>query len=303
VPRNSATSPVTVVDWRQADAAELAQCYRQEREHWLEVLGWETSWTWAMVERARITWGLPGYIARDADGRVCGWSFQLVEHGAVRIGGMVSDSPDVTTQLVDRILEHAREIKAELVSCFIADRAPNLSAVLAARGFICEPFHYLTRQLSSSGRTGNDAAPATVVAAVAESAGVAYEAWDRDLSAAADLFASAYDADAALHFTTSGTRDEWRTYVRQLVEQPACGSLDDVATVMLRDQRGLVALALVTTLAPGTAHLAQLAVRPDSQGRGLARQMLSAALARADAEQRQIMTLLVAWSSAAAQQV
>ena len=302
VTRDKGSSPLTVVDWRHVDAALLAQCYRLERAHWREVLRWETAWTWAMVERARVTWGLPGFAALDRNGRVRGWSFQLVEHATVRIGGIVADSEEVTARLVERILDHAREVKAEIVSCFVAERAPGLSTALAATGFDCEPFDYLTCDLPSTpavARVG-DAEGTTAEAAKAGGAGASYEPWDHDVVAAADLFAAAYDAKSALHFTTSGTLDEWRTYVRQLVEQPACGSLDETGTMMLRDRQGLAALALVTTLAPDTAHLAQIAVRPDCQGRGLARQMVTEALARAAAQRRRAMTLLVAGSNAAA---
>ena len=294
---NSLSSPLTIVDWRHVDAALLTQCYTRERAQWRDVLRWETSWTWSMVERARVTWGLPGFMALDRSGAVRGWSFQLIEHGAVRIGGIVTDSAEVTTKLVDRILEHAREVKAELVSCFIAERAPGLDAVLAARGFDCEPFDYLTRELSWS---TDEAQKASAASAASGRDPVTYEPWDHDMVAAADLFAAAYDTTSALHFTTGGTIPEWRTYVRQLVEQPACGSLDDAGTLMLRDSRGLAALALVTTLAPDTAHLAQIAVRPDCQGHGIARRMLIEALVRATAQRRRAMTLLVAGSNAAA---
>jgi predicted N-acetyltransferase YhbS len=51
--------------------------------------------------------------------------------------------------------------------------------------------------------------------------------------------------------------------------------------------------AIVTRLAPSTAHLAQLAVRSEARGRGLGRQLVELALEKAAAAGCDCMTLLV----------
>jgi ribosomal protein S18 acetylase RimI-like enzyme len=66
-----------------------------------------------------------------------------------------------------------------------------------------------------------------------------------------------------------------------------------VATRVSRDDYGLQALALITSISGKTAHLAQLAVHPDARGCGVAMRLVREALACAAQEGRSAMTLLV----------
>jgi ribosomal protein S18 acetylase RimI-like enzyme len=274
---------VTLLDWRHADAELLQPCYGREYTYWRDVLAWDTGWTWTTVEEARVTWGLPGLIALDPAGRLRGWSFYLVEERALRIGALVADTAEARRAIVARLVEQGRSDRLDLVSCFIAERTTGLRAELEAEDFECETFHYLQCDLAGDRLRPERAADDAKTC----------ERWDGDAVAAADLLASAYQHEAALHFTSGGTVEEWRTYVRLLIEQPACGTLDADGTLMVRDRAGLAALALVTNLASETAHLAQMAVRPDCRGRGVARRLLDAVLRLAAARGRTTMTLLV----------
>jgi len=270
-----------LLDWRDVDAAIIERCYAHERVYWRDHLAWDSSWTWAVVERARRSQALPGFVGVDGDGTVRGWTFHLIERSTLRIGGLVADERSITRQLVDRTIAAARTAGAAAVACFITSRAAGLADLLRSRGGTAEPFHYLASPLdTSSGRwsvaSSDDVAP-----------------WDGDIAAASDLLSGAYAPGAAIHFADEGTREDWVRYVRQLVEQHGCGTIDRAATLMVRDARGLAALALVTSLAPTTAHLAQLAVRADRRGEGLARRVLAAAAAAARAQGRTTMTLLV----------
>ena len=56
---------------------------------------------------------------------------------------------------------------------------------------------------------------------------------------------------------------------------------------------------MTTEIAPGVAHIAQMAVAPNHQGRGLGRTLVTAAMAAASATCRR-MTLLVAESNQSA---
>jgi ribosomal protein S18 acetylase RimI-like enzyme len=242
------------------------------------------------VEQARLTWGLPGSVAFDGDGNVVGWSFHHVQNGVVRIGGLVADTITTTRRLVDHLVEIARSRRAFAITCFVAARAPGLANSLESRGLSCEPFHYMLRPL--------DAASADLVEHRSPC-----ETWDQDIAAAGALLACVYPASESLHFTTSGAVDEWQDYVESLVGQPACGALDAACTIMARDDRGLAGLAIVTTLAPDTAHVAQIAVRRDRQGQGLARRLLREAMQRAARQGRTAMTLLVGDGNARALRV
>jgi GNAT superfamily N-acetyltransferase len=268
-----------VRDWRDADAALLRACYAREQRAWQHDLSWDTTWTWATVEQARVSWGLPGLLAFDDDGTVQGWAFCMPENGRQHVGGLVASSQSATSALLDAILEN--QAAGTDISCFIRNRAPGLIPALIARGFEVERFEYLTRPL-----TGADARHASAFAAE--------NAWlDADFPGAAALLKASYSSDAGRHFAPGGTVAEWVRYLSGVVHQAGCGQLDRLATRVARDEYGLQALALITSISGKTAHLAQLAVHPDARGCGVALRLVREALACAAQEGRSAMTLLV----------
>jgi ribosomal protein S18 acetylase RimI-like enzyme len=267
-------------DWRDADPALLRACYERERQSWQDDLGWDTTWTWATVERARVGWGLPGLMAWDDAGTLQGWAFSMTDGATLHIGGLVASSPAVTSALLDRLLDGSAAPAGS--ACFIRHRAPGLLEALASRGFEIERFLYLLRPLTSAdARTG------------AGFCGLA-TAWnDRDFMAAAGLLQACYSPDAGRHFAPSGTIGEWAKYLSGVVQQAGCGLIDRDTTRVQRRAGALHALALVTSIHPETSHLAQLVVHPDARGCGVATRLIREALACAARAGRTAMTLLV----------
>jgi ribosomal protein S18 acetylase RimI-like enzyme len=130
------------------------------------------------------------------------------------------------------------------------------------------------------------------------------DSWrDGDIERAAALLHVAYPPEVGRHFAPHGTRHEWVRYVAALVTEAPCGTLDRRATRVVRDGDRLRALALVTSVAPAIAHLAQLAVAPDSRRQGLATWLVRDAIARTAAAGSHIITLLVASSNAPARRL
>jgi ribosomal-protein-alanine N-acetyltransferase len=78
-----------------------------------------------------------------------------------------------------------------------------------------------------------------------------------------------------------------------MVEQTACGVFDPFITQVVRDKRGMRALAFITRIGPRTAHLAQFAVHPEERSRGLASRLLQDTMQIAAAAGCDAMTLLV----------
>jgi len=127
-------------------------------------------------------------------------------------------------------------------------------------------------------------------------AGPAIDRWrDGDIGRATALLSAAYPPAIAALFTPRGSAAEWRTYVTVLVRLGPCGIFQHEWSRVIRDDAGeLLGVALVTRVAPGTAHLAQLAVRPDVQRGGLATRLVCDAAAAAHAAGCRELTLLVA---------
>ncbi len=284
-------------DWRSAEAGLLRTCYETEHAHWRRELAWDTAWTWSTVEQGRVTWGLPGLLAFDEAERLQGWAFYVRQGATLHLGGLVAESAAATRSLLDAVIDVAVEAQVGGTACFILDRAPELAPMLAARGFDVERFHYLSRPLPFTDADG----PVPRDPALRHPATDPWRNADRaDVTA---LLQTAYPGDAGRHFAPHGLTSEWIGYVGGLVEQAGCGALDPGASRVLRDERGVQACVLATSIATATAHIAQVAVRPDCRGRGLAPHLVREAAAQAAQAGKRELTLLVGEGNAVARRI
>jgi ribosomal protein S18 acetylase RimI-like enzyme len=244
---------MNIRDWRDADPADTQVLYAREQEFWVRELAWDASTAWREIEQARVTWGLPGFLAIDTDRTLRGWAYFLPEGETVHLGGVVADTQQATCALIDACLESAlRPPRPQRISCFVPSRAEGFVKALTDRHFVCERYRYLVRPIA----TGESQARA--------------DAWSpADLLPAAALLREAYGQDGR-HFAPHGTPEEWEQYVRSLVERPGCGVIEPTATRVLHGEHGVEALVLATRIAPGTLHLPQVAVHPSRRRQGIA---------------------------------
>jgi len=280
---------MNVRDWRDADPADTQLLYAREQDFWVRELAWDASNSWREIEQARTTWGLPGRIAIDHRRTVCGWGYYMPDGETLHIGGIATESREATNALIDAALElAATPPRAQRVSCFVPDRADGFEAALGERGFSCEHYHYLSRPLTPSTESGGD---------------LVAEAWrDGDLLEAAALLRTAYGENGS-QFAPRGTLEEWEQYTRGLVERPGCGDLEPSLTRVVRDGGHLVALVLATRIAPGTVHLAQVAVHPGRRREGFARTLVDEACRLAQPRAARQATLLVGDRNTAARKL
>ncbi len=272
-----------VRDWRDADPSDTQVLYAREQEYWVRELAWDASTAWREIEQARVTWGLPGFIAIDAARTVRGWAYFLPEGETAHLGGVVADTPEATKALIDACLDSAlRPPRPVRVSCFVPIRAEGFEQILRERGFTCEHYRYLSRPLA----TGEDTAEA--------------EPWNAaDLAPAVALLRESYGEEGK-HFAPRGTPEEWEQYIRSLVERPGCGVMEPTVTRVIRNGTTLQALVLATRIAPGTLHLPQVAVHPARRRQGLAQRLVEEACRAAAARGVKQATLLVADSNTGA---
>jgi ribosomal protein S18 acetylase RimI-like enzyme len=274
---------MNVRDWRDADPADTQVLYAREQEYWVRELAWDASTAWREIEQARVTWGLPGYLAIDSARTLRGWAYYLPEGETVHLGGVVADTREATAGLLDACLESAmRPPRPARVSCFLPSRAEGFEDALCERGFTCEHYRYLSRPITAGDDSGNA------------------DTWTAgDLLPAAALLRDAY-GDEGRHFAPRGTPAEWEQYIRSLVERPGCGVIEPSVTRVVRNGTALQALVLATRIAPGTLHLPQVAVHPSRRREGLAQKLVEEACRAAAARGIKQATLLVAESNASA---
>jgi ribosomal protein S18 acetylase RimI-like enzyme len=265
-----------VRDWRDADPSDTQVLYAREQEYWVRELAWDASTAWREIEHARVTWGLPGFIAIDDDRTVRGWAYFLPEGETAHLGGVVADTARATGALLDACLESAlRPPRPARVSCFVPNRAEGFDQALRERGFVCERYCYLSRPITASDEA------------------VQGDTWSSgDVQPAAALLRESYGTEGT-HFAPRGTPEEWEHYVRSLVERPGCGVLEPAISRVVRGPRGLEALVIATRIAPGTLHLPQVAVHPSRRRAGLARRLVEEACRAGAARGARLATLLV----------
>ncbi len=275
--------------WADAPSAAMSAVFAAEAARWRDRLAWETGPLWPVLEHARLTRTLPGFVLREASGAVTGWTYAAVRDGELLCGAL--SAPDVagTAQLLDGVLALPEAGTATRIVCFAFTDAPDLAAALAARGFLLDPHEYLTRPLAG--------APA------ARRPG---RAWDvRDLDATAELFRASYPAgDPGRPFAPYSRPAEWQRYVADLVLGQGCGRFRPSLSIAVPGPGGtLDAAAIVTDLGAGTAHLAQLAVRPGLRGAGLGAAMLASLSASCLAAGFTRLSLLVGASNTTARRL
>jgi ribosomal protein S18 acetylase RimI-like enzyme len=263
--------------WERASSAEMARLYRAEHARFLSVLRWETTATWAMLEPARAAGLVPGLVARDAGGVVRGWTFYVRHGDELQVGGFTATA-EAGGPLLEGVLSAATTAGVAALRVFGYVDDPGLAHALDARGFSVGTYDYWRASL-------------TVTAAAQD-----VRPWSAgDLWASAELLRAAYPARDVLRPFGDGGADSWVDYVVGLTATTGCGDFAPDLSVVVPGPGGtLKALALVTRLGPGMAHLAQMAVHPDATRGGLGTRVLTAAMRGAAAQGLAEMSLLVA---------
>lgn len=269
-------------DWRQASAETIAPLLAAEIDRWHRDLAWDTTAIWSRVEQARRLGGVPGQIITGNDGAVRGWSFHLLHEDTLQVGALVTDSAETTRVWLEALAASPEAQIARRWLCFGWFRAPGVATLLDEAGLAVRHYQYLRRDDTSLPAANEDGLP--------------FRPWRAgDRSQAAPLLAAAYPgADRARPFAPDGSAAAWDAYSRALIDGDANGILAPEMSSVLEGEDGqLNAMALVTRLAPTTAHVAQIVVRPVLHGQGVGRALLSNVLSCGQAEGYRTTTLLV----------
>lgn len=252
-----------VEDWTRLPSVEMAECFRREAARWRGQLDWDTTGTWNILDGGRRNGRVPGLVSRDQSGAVAGWTYYLLHGGELQIGALVAASQETAAALLDAVLSSPSASLARRTLFFAYTEAPGMMEVLAQRGFHVGLAQYLVRDLAVS-------------ASVTE----ALPTWcDEALGDVAEVLRVAYGVDSRRAFAPSGALADWRHYVQQLTLATGCGQfLPELSPLASAAGGGLDGAAIVTRVSATTAHLAQLAVRPQAGGTGLGRRLLAAVM-------------------------
>jgi ribosomal protein S18 acetylase RimI-like enzyme len=295
---------ITIADWQSANARFIDAAIAAEAARWRRAFHWDVADAWQSIQPARASGALPGFVAHDAAGDLAGWTCFMPHHGTLQVAVLTATTPATTTALVDAILGAPDMRSAQACSICVPDGPPLIAGTLVSRGFEVVPYAYMTLELDGFRRGTSNSA---------RESGAARGPIDRvptrafraaDFASLVTLLERAYpDRRDVRAFAPLGSHQEWADYAGSLITGPGCGRLVADASRMLTGSTPdhLAAAVLATDLGLGTGHIAQIAVDPRCEGRGLGSALVRQAVGVFAERGFQRVTLLVSAANARAQ--
>lgn len=278
-------------NWRDLPAEAIQPLYDAECRRWAP-LGWDYAPACASIEHARRAGGLAGLIACDGTGQPVGWTYFLLHRGRLQIGTLVGPDRAILDGLLGAVLRSPEARASSGIACFLYPPVPKAHVILSSRHFQVWPHHYMRLQLCEGAGTKPKAGREALNAETAEWTSVS-------LPDVAAMFVRAYDGMRETRcFTIANRVEEWLLYLAHLHGGAVCGRFSAAMSSVISAPDGSVAAAIVASeLSEATAHIAQVAVAPGHQRRGLGEKLVRRACERARAAGYRAITLLVADSN------
>ena len=269
-------SAAEIVDLSTVEPDQIQTLLEDEQRLWLERLRWDTSASGAHVLRAVGERNLAGKAVLLGS-RVLAFGYYFIEERRSLVGGiLVSRAPgdaEAGEAVTAALLEAAQSQPdvQRIESQFISFGLDWLPAAFRARGFQRHQREFLRQELSGLRLPPYRTSPFLI------------DNWSADqIDEAASILelAHAHRVDGEIN-ELYRSRQGCSTLLQSIALNRGCGPVVRSASFVARhsptgNPSGLV---LTTEISAGHAHLAQVAVSPKAQGRGLGRQLILAALA------------------------
>jgi ribosomal protein S18 acetylase RimI-like enzyme len=247
----------------------------EEAALWQSDLGWDFGEVRAAVAGGVERGTLSGRVLTDGV-RAAAYSYYMVDASRVIVGSIFASRAHrgrgLEEALADEVIAEARaergsgRVECQTLFC----TAPGVDARFDRAGFAGRARHYMRRDLGAPLPTGDPPLPP----------GVCLRPIRRDeLQAVAEIVyrSHAGSPDAALNLTYS-TPSTCRAFVDTLVVRSGCGRFDPEASRLAEGPWGPVGVLIASRLSRTTAHVCQVSVAPEAQGRGLGAALVTAAL-------------------------
>jgi ribosomal protein S18 acetylase RimI-like enzyme len=282
-------SPIKVVDISSLEPRDLELLWEREANLWLEKLYWDVSPALDVVRRAVERRSLAGKAVREGS-RVLGYSYYILEGHRAVLGSLVfspkTDDSSVGKRVLGSLLASIQNHPSvrRIESQFIDYGLPWLSEFFRSRGFTEYSRSFLRRPL--------DVLPLEIP----RESDMFFEICSPAcLTEAAYLMQEAHEGsiDAEMN-ELYRTRDGCRALLDNILQRRGCGDPIASASFVARDRvNGVCGVVLATEISPGHAHLAQVAVSPAMQGKGLGRLFLHRSLAALASKGLRTVSLMV----------
>ena len=303
------TSPqqLEILDLRHFSAQKLRPLLEQQANLWNERLHWDYKPSTELLLQYLDSRILPGFVALDR-GRIVGFCFCVYEGHKAVIGDIYASryeaAPLVIVQILTRhILEtleaspDIRRIEAQLLLFDEGVLVPLFASAISRE----TRFHVYPRLFLQLHLTG----PAPAGDAPQFPPDIELCRWSPTFyNPAAELIQNAY-----INHLDADINDQYRTlagsqrFLHNIIRFPGCGTFDPDSSYVLRSRRdnSLIAVLLVSRIAPDAAHITQLCVAPAHRGRRLGASLLQHVLRQLPRHPYQLVSLTVSENNPGAQ--
>jgi ribosomal protein S18 acetylase RimI-like enzyme len=303
-----------IIDVRQFDALAFARLLAAESHAWRESLRWDFTPSACVISNCLREKRLSGY-ALVSHGQVEGYCFFFYDGEKGLIGDLFVEHPEARTKEALRLLEHSTETLLGTPGLKrIEAQLPHFSFEELEPFFVSQQFVGFCRQFMA--RSLTDDLPATpppthVPSRSDGNHSVAKDfrilPWDRRHDQeAAELLYHAYHGhvDASINDQYACLAGATRL-IDNIIQHQGCGEyLPNVSRVAVHEpSQRLAGILAVTDVGSHTAHIPQVAVGKDVQGRGLGTALMTGAFADLAARGYKEVSLTVTHANAPALRV
>ena len=276
-----------VVDLCTITPAELEDLWHHEEQWWREHLLWDISHPLAALRRVIGRRGVPGKAVRVGTQTV-GYAYYMISGSLGILAGLVVapawNIPEVGGSLLKATVDAIRQRGVRRIeSPCVSMASPWLVPVCEREGLQAAWRAFLRVEL------------ACVHASVQSPAFVQLEPWrEMHVHEAAAIMQAAYQTtvDVELNMLYR-TVEGCSSVLDNLLLQGGCGSLVAEASVFARYRGQGIGFIVVTEIAPGQGHLAQVAVLPAYQRQGVGRLLVNHCLTQLAARHFDTLSLIV----------
>lgn len=269
--------PLDILDLRHFSATDLKPLLAAETAEWNRRLNWDYRTSTDLILHYLESRVLPGYVAVQ-DSRVIGYVFCVYEEAKAVIGDVYAvDTPDgrfsakeIERQLLEHLIEMlenspgTERIEAQL----LLHPSGTLAGVFRAAGFDIFRRDFMQLGLEGHKRTAKQEPPA----------GMLMRPWnEEDFTPAAHLIANAYAGhlDSRINDQYQSLGGSMR-FLHNIIRFPGCGRFDAAASRVLMQEktREIKGVLLCSEVKEDVAHITQVCVAQEWQGRGLGALMI-----------------------------
>ena len=281
-----------VVDLVAVKPAELEGLWQYEVRWWRHRLLWDVSHVFATFRGALERAGVRGKAVRVGS-RTVGYTTYILNGrlGVLTGYALLPDwnRSDVGEALLQETIDDLRRQGVRRIETqFIAFDCPWLPSIFERAGFVTSWREFLRLDLHTA--SGHAASGIVSLPAMLH-----LEPWQNAyLREAAQIMCTAYHdgVDAEIHELYQTPEGCW-TILEHIVYQGGSGRLLSEASALARHRGQGVGFIVITEIAPRQGHLAQVAVCPTSQHRGVGRSLLSYSVSRLTAREFDTLSLIV----------